>query len=497
MDEKNIGTILKQLRQKKGLTQKDIAKSLIITPQTISKWENGLSSPSLEMMVALSEIYDVSVDELLKGTKENNDVTVIKEKGKLQYSIALYVMLGIMVAFGILTLFFDFAEIWVTKIQLTESSALHVYPTYYIIDENVSLVMAVIMIASPVLIGILSTLDRNKFSSLLISNIVLIYFVSVLSKYMGHPEFSEPRLGLIFVLIFVVFLIITICLQLVLSKSDIVKKISDDKATLTFGIVAYIIATILPFTYGYVNYYEHWENPFIDVFTYFETLDQVIVLLMMILGSMVLISSYNAFKKATTTFSLLMIIVLLWTTIVYIFNSGLILPSLLMYAYILVLGTTFKKEDFKFFKATDFPLSILTILEIIAIGFYIYLLTLDGDLFFNYDGPEDLEHTIRNSNFKYGSLIALHFILLVVPMFFRFVKLHKTSIAFYTVWAVYEAWFLIDIYNTYIKVGYRMTDGMLYFIPPILLGLYGTVRLIILIIQSIQKEQETENLITE
>lgn len=481
MNEKNIGIILKELRQSKGLTQKEIASSLIITPQTISKWENGISSPSLEMLVALSEIYEVSVDDLLKGTKDINDVTVVKEKGSLKFSIILYVMLGIMVMFGILSLFFDYAVLWITKMQIDQSTFIDVYPAIYVIDERINLFMAVVMISSPVVIGILSILDKKQFLSLLVSNVVLIYFVSVLGRYMGHPEFSEPRLGMIFVFMFLVALLIGIGLQLVSSKSTILEKLVQEKAYLVFSVVAYIIAAALPVTYRYIQYYENRENPFIDAFTYYEAMDQVIVLLMMGLGTMVLLNSYTFMKKTTAVASLLMVITLLYTTIVYIFNSGLIIPSLLMYIYLLFLGATFKKENYTFFMKTKFPISVLTILEVVSIGFYVYLLTLDGDLFFYNieDGNPPYYDTIRNSNFKYGSLTALHLILLVIPMFFRFVKLNKLSISFYVIWFAFECWFLFDMYQYYIKVGYRMTDGIFYFVAPVLISIYGIIWLII------------------
>ena len=160
---------------------------------------------------------------------------------------------------------------------------------------------------------------------------------------------------------------------------------------------------------------------------------------------------------------------------VYIFNSGLIVPSLLIYGYILLLGLTFKTEDFSFFKTKQLPISVLTILEFISIAFYIYLLTLDGDLFFGTNPETGYSESIRNSNLPYGSLIALHLILLVVPIFFRFVKLHKFSLGFYILWMGFEIWFLHDIYIRYILNGYNVTDGIFYFFPPILIGLYGLV----------------------
>ena len=65
MQERNISQILLDLRHKKGVTQEEVAKSLSISNKTISKWENGTSTPDLSMLVALAKYYGVTTDALL------------------------------------------------------------------------------------------------------------------------------------------------------------------------------------------------------------------------------------------------------------------------------------------------------------------------------------------------------------------------------------------------------------------------------------------------
>lgn len=48
------------------MTQEDLAKSLFVTRQAVSKWERGDSLPDIDTLVALSEFYSVSIDDLLK-----------------------------------------------------------------------------------------------------------------------------------------------------------------------------------------------------------------------------------------------------------------------------------------------------------------------------------------------------------------------------------------------------------------------------------------------
>lgn len=56
---------LSALRKKHAYTQAQIAKKLNVTRQTVSKWEMGLSEPSLDLLDRLAEIYHCSVDELM------------------------------------------------------------------------------------------------------------------------------------------------------------------------------------------------------------------------------------------------------------------------------------------------------------------------------------------------------------------------------------------------------------------------------------------------
>ncbi|MFP4286754.1 MAG: helix-turn-helix domain-containing protein [Candidatus Izemoplasmataceae bacterium] len=482
MENKNVGKILKALRQKKGLTQKEIADSLIITPQTISKWENGLSQPSLEMLMALSELYEVSVDDLLKG-QAGNDVTVKPHQTKNKFKTALYATLLGMSLLGVLTLFVDFALLWITVIELDESTSMYVFPAIFEVDNAIDPIMAAVMIVSPLLIAYLSFLDQKKYYALALSNLVLIYFVLTLGRYMGHPSFHEPLLGLFITYIFIILLVITIGLNLLIAENDLFKRLTHHKNYLIMGISSYIIAFVLPFTYAYVMYYDD----FIDAFTYYETLDQSVVGLMMVLGSLVLLKPIESLKKIVTVFSLLMIILLLVTILIYIFNSGLIMPSFFMYIYILLLALTIKKDEFTLLSMKNFPLNIITIIEIIAVIVYLYLLTLDGDLFFGLNPETGYSESIRNSNLPYGSLIALHLILLIIPIFFRFIDLPKTAILFYGIWFIFEGWFLYDLTNRYIVSGYQITDGILYFIPPFLLLSYANFSLGGIIVKRLTK----------
>ena len=58
---------LKRRRKEHRLTQEEVASKLGISRQSISKWENGNSYPDIDNLILLSELYGVSVDNLLRA----------------------------------------------------------------------------------------------------------------------------------------------------------------------------------------------------------------------------------------------------------------------------------------------------------------------------------------------------------------------------------------------------------------------------------------------
>jgi transcriptional regulator with XRE-family HTH domain len=69
----NFGEKLVKLRKEKGLSQEALAEKLNTTRQAISKWENGQGFPETEKLLMIANIFEVSIDYLLKESAENND----------------------------------------------------------------------------------------------------------------------------------------------------------------------------------------------------------------------------------------------------------------------------------------------------------------------------------------------------------------------------------------------------------------------------------------
>ena len=85
----NLGETIYKLRTEKQLSQGNLAEMLEVSRQSISKWENNSAVPELEKLIRLSEIFEVSLDELVKGEEKSKDVppevrtevVYVKQKG--------------------------------------------------------------------------------------------------------------------------------------------------------------------------------------------------------------------------------------------------------------------------------------------------------------------------------------------------------------------------------------------------------------------------------
>ena len=89
MDQEKFGNLIKELRKKHNLTQKDLADKYNVTYQAVSKWENGINLPDIYLIKQICEDYDIDINGLLDvKTKKNNKY--------------LYIIIGIVLILGIL-----------------------------------------------------------------------------------------------------------------------------------------------------------------------------------------------------------------------------------------------------------------------------------------------------------------------------------------------------------------------------------------------------------
>ena len=116
---------LYQLRKQRGFSQEELASRLNVSRQTVSKWEIGDSTPDMEKLVAMSELFDVSLDYMIMGKEEppqaaapkservstlNEKVLTQENKRKAKNALKIAgIIAGVIVAVDAITMIIYFA----------------------------------------------------------------------------------------------------------------------------------------------------------------------------------------------------------------------------------------------------------------------------------------------------------------------------------------------------------------------------------------------------
>ncbi|MGL5652337.1 MAG: helix-turn-helix domain-containing protein [Paraclostridium sp.] len=99
-----IGNKLKKSRLESKLTQEKVAEEIQVSRQTISNWENEKSYPDIISVIKLSDLYNVSLDELLKGDSEmikhlEESTNIVSSNKKLLIAFGVNIILFILFIF--------------------------------------------------------------------------------------------------------------------------------------------------------------------------------------------------------------------------------------------------------------------------------------------------------------------------------------------------------------------------------------------------------------
>ena len=98
--ENTFGSFLRQKRQEKNLTQKELSKLLFVSESTVSKWEKDVAHPDITLLPKLSEILSVSEHELITASVDNKAREEKNQAKKwrvfsLSWSLFFYIAYGV------------------------------------------------------------------------------------------------------------------------------------------------------------------------------------------------------------------------------------------------------------------------------------------------------------------------------------------------------------------------------------------------------------------
>jgi len=110
-----VGKIIKEIRENAGLTQEQFAEKLAISRQAVSKWERGAALPDIENIMYISDLFNVSLDTIVKGDEKMTKKIISDSKNaKLMSKLFIGIMIVVtaIIAFilgfgGIVSLVFD------------------------------------------------------------------------------------------------------------------------------------------------------------------------------------------------------------------------------------------------------------------------------------------------------------------------------------------------------------------------------------------------------
>ena len=103
-----ISKTIKRLRNEKGITQEELAEMLYVSRQSVSSWENDRTQPDIDMLEKLSELFAVSIEELIYGKKRNTTLETEKPSYNGTLMIVFSILGALLIGVGLVLVFITF-----------------------------------------------------------------------------------------------------------------------------------------------------------------------------------------------------------------------------------------------------------------------------------------------------------------------------------------------------------------------------------------------------
>ncbi|WP_223696966.1 helix-turn-helix domain-containing protein, partial [Bacillus wiedmannii] len=96
-----FGDKLKKEREKKGWSQEYLATKIHVSRQSVSKWETGKNYPSIGVIIDLSDLFGITIDELLRSDGELKEKIIQDSKGSTDLNWKSYLLTSLGILMGI------------------------------------------------------------------------------------------------------------------------------------------------------------------------------------------------------------------------------------------------------------------------------------------------------------------------------------------------------------------------------------------------------------
>ncbi|MED9948177.1 helix-turn-helix domain-containing protein [Peptacetobacter sp. AB845] len=178
---------LQYFRKKSNLTQEELAEKLFVSRTAISKWESGRGMPSISSLKAISEVFNVSIDELLSSEEI---IEVAEKENKENMKSFKNIIFGIMDLMSIIFLFIPLfgKEINGYIYLVTLFSIEQVGKYFYLIIIGVTILYGV----AELIISKFENKSVDKINSIIslgLTSIAIITFIATREPYIAFIEF--------------------------------------------------------------------------------------------------------------------------------------------------------------------------------------------------------------------------------------------------------------------------------------------------------------------
>lgn len=113
----DLGHRLKQLRTEKHLSQETVAFELNVSRQAVAKWENNASKPSTANLMAICDLYGISLDELISNKSDELSAEQTEpNKSKVKTAIVILSVVG-----GILLILSVILTVWTKRMSVPDN----------------------------------------------------------------------------------------------------------------------------------------------------------------------------------------------------------------------------------------------------------------------------------------------------------------------------------------------------------------------------------------
>ncbi|MEE0247543.1 helix-turn-helix transcriptional regulator [Peptacetobacter hiranonis] len=178
---------LQYFRKKSNLTQEELAEKLFVSRTAISKWESGRGMPSISSLKAISEVFNVSIDELLSSEEIIEAAEKEKKENMKSFKNIIFGIIDLMsIIFLFIPLFGKEINGYIYLVNLFSINRVGKY--IYLIIIGVTILYGV----SELIMSKFENKSVDKINSIIslgLTSIAIITFIATIEPYIAFIEF--------------------------------------------------------------------------------------------------------------------------------------------------------------------------------------------------------------------------------------------------------------------------------------------------------------------